>query len=218
MTTAGRCVPCATRSRTRAATPGYTTCEACSMDIRDDLADIRDRWTTLTADIELRFPNTGDGPGARSVPHSKSPANDHAIALTDPRTMPLAALGFWARMVAEDTGQTIADTTIPGLVGYLTHAHAHITRQTFVDDYAAELHTLAYALRLVTPDPRTGIVDTRPRPIGRCPNTIDRGDTTEECGADLYAPLHGDTITCRVCDRAWPRREWLRLGKILETT
>jgi hypothetical protein len=169
------------------------------MDIRDDLADIRDRWTTLTADIELRFPNTGDGPGARSVPHSKSPANDHAIALTD-------------------TGHVIDDPTIPGLVGYLTHAHAHITRQAFVDDYAAELHTLAYALRLVTPDPRTGIVDTRPRPIGRCPNTLDRGDTTEECGADLYAPLHGDTITCRACDRAWPRREWLRLGKILETT
>lgn len=218
MTTAGRCLPCAARGRQRAATPAYNTCDACSMDIRDDLADIRDRWTALATDIELRFPNIGDGPGTHSVPHSKSPANDHAISLLDPRAMPLAALGLWVRMIYEETGLPIVDHTVPGLVGYLARLHAHNTRQLWVDDYAGELHTLAHALRLVTPDPVTGIVDTRPRPIGRCPNVLDHGDTTEECGAELYAPLHGDTITCRACHRQWPRREWLRLGQILEAS
>jgi len=43
------------------------------------------------------------------------------------------------------------------------------------------LRRLVAQLRPVTGDPR--------RPIGLCPNTIDDGEHTRECGTRLYAPL-----------------------------
>lgn len=47
MTTQEACLPCGSRGQARAATPGYRTCDSCNLDIRDDLAEIRDRYAQL---------------------------------------------------------------------------------------------------------------------------------------------------------------------------
>jgi hypothetical protein len=209
MTTADACLPCIPR-RNRRATPGYLTCGECSDQIRDNLAEIRDRYGRLDVRLSTQ-PSEGSG---RSVPRSKSPANDHVLGMTDPRSQttgraysPPATLGSWVRMIAEETGQDYSDTSVAGLVAYLLRQHAHITRQAWVDEYAQELHELVSALRPVTGTPR-------PRTIGACPELLD----DRECGTPLYVPPHGDTITCGGCAREWPRAEWQLLGKVLEAS
>jgi hypothetical protein len=181
------------------------------MGIRDDLAEIRDRYARL--DVRPASGAT-EGSSVRSVPRSKSPANDHVIGMMDARSTtsgraysPPATLGTWVRMLEEDTGQLAEDVTVPGLVRYLLSAHAHITRQPWVDEFARELSDLVAALRPVTGEPR-------PRWIGKCRTLLDNG----ECGTDLFAPRNGDTIKCAGCKRKWPRDEWLRLGTILEAS
>lgn len=211
MTTSSACLPCIPHGRNRAATPGYSTCDACSMGIRDDLAEIRDRYARL--DVRPASGAT-EGSSVRSVPRSKSPANDHVIGMMDPRSTttgraysPPATLGTWVRMLEEDTGQLAEDVSVPGLVRYLLSAHAHITRQPWVDEFAREMSDLVAALRPVTGEPP-------PRWIGRCPTLV----AERECGTHLYAPRNGDTIRCRGCSRRWPREEWLRLGMILDAS
>lgn len=211
MTTADACLPCTANGRTRAATPGYRTCGACSDSIRDDLADIRDRYARLDPNFREPAP---DQSNMHKVWRSKSPANDHILSMMDARSTttdraysPPATLGTWVRMIAEETGVQYWDPSVANLVAYLLRMHAHITRQLWVDEYARELRELVGALRPVTGEPR-------PRPIGRCPTLVEQ----DECGTQLYAPLNGDTITCRGCLRQWPRAEWLRLGTILEAS
>jgi hypothetical protein len=213
MTTQEACLPCGSRGRARAATPGYRTCDSCSLDIRDDLAEIRDRYARL--DVRPAS-SAGEGSSVRSVPRSKSPANDHVLSMMDPRSTttgrayaPPATLRGWVQLLEEETGQRVWDASVTAMVAYLSGLHAHITRQLWVDDYARELHELVQALRPVTGEPR-------PRPIGSCPTLVDDGQ--RECGTRLYAPLNGDTIRCRGCGREWVRAEWLRLGKVLEAS
>jgi hypothetical protein len=187
------------------------------MDIRDDLAEIRDRYARL--DIRPAS-QAGEGSSVRSVPRSKSPANDHVLSMMDPRSTtdgrayaPPATLGTWVRMLAEDTGIEYTDPSVAGLVAYLLRLHAHITSQPWVDEYSRELHELVAALRPVTGEPR-------PRPIGRCPTVLvdEQGQPSGLCNTALFAPINGDTIQCRACSRQWPRAEWLRLGTILEAS
>jgi hypothetical protein len=192
------------------------------MGIRDDLAEIRDRYARL--DVRPASGAT-EGSSVRSVPRSKSPANDHVIGMMDPRSTttgraysPPATLGTWVRMLEEDTGQLAEDVTVPGLVRYLLSAHAHITRQPWVDEYARELSDLVDALKRVTPDPKTGIVGSKRRSVGPCPNIVSASGVSENCGRELFAPLHGDTILCRTCGAKWARPQWLLLGGIIETT
>lgn len=216
MTTQDRCLPCAARDRNRAATPGYQTCDGCSADIHADLIEIRDRYARLNPAEKEQ----ADHAGVRSVPRSKSPANDHVLSMMDPRSTstgrayaPPATLGTWAQAVEEESGYECREWSVPGLTRYLADRHAWVTAQPWVDDYARELHELVLALRPVTGEPR-------PRPIGRCPEVLkdEHGDPVGICDTPLLAPLHGDTIKCRGCAREWPRAEWLRLGTILEAS
>ncbi len=82
-----------------------------------------------------------------------------------------------------------------------------LTRQDWVTEPAAELHRLDAQIR--------GVHDPRRR-IGTCPNTVDEGPGTRECGSALYAPIRTDVIHCTACGRSWPRSEWLRLGALLQ--
>ncbi|GAA4685654.1 hypothetical protein GCM10023215_21120 [Pseudonocardia yuanmonensis] len=71
------------------------------------------------------------------------------------------------------------------------------------------MRTLLLALKPVTGDPAPAVIST-------CPNVVDEGETTRECGAKLRAPLRDDMIHCRACGRRWPRNEWEHLGQLLQ--
>jgi hypothetical protein len=97
------------------------------------------------------------------------------------------------------------------LVRYIDVNLDWATRQAGIAEADQQLRALVAQLKPVTGDPGR-------RHIGVCPNVLDDGDTTRECGARLFAPLRGDEIVCGTCDRKWPRDEWLRLGDLLEAS
>ncbi len=225
--------PPPTGTRTwRQADPGYRSCTACLDRIRTQLADIRDRYarldTTPTANADL---------GSRGAPGfgSRSPASDHVIAMRDRRSSPDAYTwrGSDGKLhkesehpplsvfgVLDTIAWDIAETrgisgptysTVDGLTRWIDAQLDWATRQDTITDLAEQLRAVQAQLRPVTGDRR--------RRIGVCPNTVDSGDTSTECGAPLYAPTelsYDDSIHCRSCGRAWPRSEWLRLCDLLD--
>lgn len=200
---------------------GYATCGGCYDRLRDTLRDITRRYQRLS-------PIPGRGDVGRPPPGfgPSSPADEHILAMTDRRSLGYALHDDWAieqeraprsvpgtlagiaAAVAEQRDMTSRlPATVADLAEWLDRHLDWITRQDWVDEFHSDLSELATQLRAVT-DPR--------RSIGRCPVTIDEGEHTRECGARLYAPLRGDTITCPGCGETWQRADWLRLGDLLE--
>jgi hypothetical protein len=86
-----------------------------------------------------------------------------------------------------------------------------VARQDWVADFYETLMHLLGQLKPLTGDPKIR--------IGFCPNTIDEGEHTRECGKPLFAPTDvskDDTIKCGGCGRSWPREEWTELGRLLQ--
>lgn len=207
------CAVCSTQQKPRRATPGYHTCNTCADKLRDAISEIPGQYVALT-DVEALLPQSGDdgrrGPGFGS----RSPARDIVIAVTDWRTTwteddrlhnPLTVLHEWATMVRDEVNeQPPNDWTIHTEAALLTRRLDHVTRQYWVRDMWREVCDCRNQLRTIAGEPR-------PVPIGRCPVVPDGKDT--ECGTPLYAPLHGDTITCRGCGEQWPRSRWQLLGR-----
>jgi hypothetical protein len=207
------CVTCSTVKKPRRATPGYRTCNSCSDRIREAIGEIPGQYVALT-EVEALLPQMFEdgrrGPGFGS----RSPARDIVIAVTDWRTTwteddrlhnPLSVLRSWASMVRDEVSEQPPDhVTIYTEAALLVRRLDHVTRQEWVDDMWRELRECRDQLRTIAGEPR-------PVPIGRCPNTPE--GQNEECGAPLYAPAHGDTITCRGCGEQWPRSRWQLLGK-----
>lgn len=214
----------------RLADDGYRTCAACLDRLRDTLREVGARWAALDP-----RPGAQGEHGGRGAPGfgSRSPGSDHVIAMRDDRSTtvarvwlgsdgkihreserpPLSVRGELGRMafyVAE-----VRDLTGPkpwsvtAIVDWLDGQLDWITRRDGVGDFAATVRTLAAQLRPMTGEPGA-------RRIGLCPNTVDEGEHTRECGAELRAPLRGDEIRCRACGRRWPREEWLQLGRTLQ--
>jgi hypothetical protein len=114
-----------------------------------------------------------------------------------------------AHHVAQARGLTAPTAVrVPDLVRWLDGQLDWVTRQDGVAAFGRVLRELVAQLRPLTGEPGA-------RRIGTCPNTIDDGEHTRECGRPLYAPLRGDTISCG-CGRSWPRDEWLALGRVLQ--
>lgn len=206
----------------RRADPGYRTCNACHQRLHAWLSPITvdadgrpDSIPGLYAALSP-LPGVGGG-GMRRAPGfgSRSPANDHIVAITDPRTSRLepgdpisvpGVLAEWVALLVEERSLIPPARTVPDMARFLDAHLDWITKQDWVEDLYTELRELHSQLRAI---------GQQRRRIGACPNTIDTGDTTRQCGAALYAPLHGDQITCWSCDRQWPRDEWIRLGRLL---
>lgn len=209
------CVICSTTAKPRRAPDGYRTCDSCSDRIREYVQEIPGQYAALT-DVEALFPQPGDdgrrGPGFGS----RSPARDIVIAVTDWRTTwteddrlhnPLNVLRSWADQVREEVGEKrTSPADVHGEAALLVRRLDHITRQEWVADMWQEIRETRDQLRTIAGEPR-------PVPIGRCPN-IPEGQA-RECGTPLYAPLYGDTITCRGCGEQWPRPRWQILGKTI---
>lgn len=208
-----QCVTC-TKTPPRQATPGYVTCNRCADLIRECLDDIVQLYATVTK-VSALLPVVA--PGARRGPGfaSRSPANDQAIVLTDPRTTwteetpvhnPLTVVESWARMVREDVGEKPPDgpATITGEVALLIRRLDWITRQGWVDEMWKELKEARANLRDFNGQ-------HKPLPIGKCPTLVEDGT----CNTPLFGPPDGEDIRCRGCSRVWTRREWLHLGQTL---
>lgn len=231
----GSCLTCppplGTRSWKRA-TDGYRTCDQCLDRLRESLHDIAERYGKL----DVRPGSSGEM-GSRGAPGfgSRAPASEHIIAMMDPRSSAEAHVwvGGDGRVhreserpplsvysVLETEAFDIAElrgfdnptcTTVQGFTSWLDTQLDWITRSEIVVDFAERIRELQSQLRPVTGDRR--------RQIGRCPNTVERGEESEACGSPLYAPTENakdDTIRCRACGQDWPRTEWLRLGDMLE--
>lgn len=208
------CLLCSTADRPKRATPGFRTCDRCLERIQEALDEIPALYATLTED-EALLPVVA--PGGRRGPGfgSRSPANDHVIALTDPRTTwtaedrthnPLVVVESWARMVRQDVGQAPPEgpATMTGECQLLVKRLDFITRQDWVDDFWVELREVRDQLRAFNGDHKA-------LPIGRCPTLVKNGT----CNTALFAPLAGETIRCGGCRREWQRREWMHLGQTL---
>lgn len=212
---------------------GYRTCGSCADHLRATLREIRERFACLDP-----RPGGGAPDGGRGAPGfgSRSPGSDHVIAMRDRRSRPTArvwrgsdlrvhgeperpVLSVWAALhtiaahIATQRGITnraLHRNDVDPLTRWVDSHLDWLTRQPDIAAHAAILDRLATQLRPVTGEPGGR------RCVGRCPNTIDLGDDhTRECHARLYAPLHGDTIECAACGRAWTRPDWVRLGLML---
>jgi hypothetical protein len=205
----------------------YRTCSACLDRMREALTEIRGRWDALD-------PTPGAaGDGQRGAPgfESRPPAGLTVIAVRDPRSSreartwrgadgrlhreherpPLSVLGelyTLAHHVAQARGEAVPVPVVSELTRWLDARLDWVTRQPGVVAFARVLRELVAQLRPLTGEPGA-------KRIGTCPNTVDEGESTRECGAPLFAPLKGDEITCRACARRWPREEWLQLGRTL---
>lgn len=128
---------------------------------------------------------------------------------SDPARSVPHVLGSWTQLIAEERDIKPGTGDVGDLCVWLDRNLDWITRQDWVADLADDLRGLTRQLRAANGDGGS-------RPVGLCPNTIDEGVHTRACGANLFAPLRGDTIECQACGRKWLREEWLRLGDLLE--
>jgi hypothetical protein len=227
------CPPPGPNKAWRPADTGYRTCTTCYDKIRELLKDIVRRYLQLNP-----RPGAAGDHGSRGAPGfgARAPASEHIIAMRDRRSSVVARtwLGADGRLhqeserpprsvygvldtiawdITEQRSHTGPDphADVPELARYIDGNLDWLTRQDLVADVHRELRELDAQLKPVTGDPGR-------RHIGLCPNTVDDGTTTRECGARLYAPLRGDSIQCTSCQRIWPRPEWLRLGDLLDAS
>lgn len=207
------CTICSTPAKPRRAADGLRVCGACVDRIGDAVAEIRDQYVTLTR-LSALLPEAGDN-GRRSPGFgSRSPARDVVLAVTDWRTRwdedtrlhnPRALLHRWAsRIRAEVDEQPPDSATIRTEAALLLRRLEHACRAVWIEDMARELRECRSQLKTIAGEPP-------PVSIGRCPVVPD--GQTEACATPLYAPVHGDTITCRGCGEQWPRSRWRLLGK-----
>lgn len=217
----------------RLADRGYRTCTNCYDKLRDLLKEIAERYQLLDP-----RPGASGEHGSRGAPGfgSRAPASEHIIAMRDRRSSSVARtwLGRDGRVHQESERPPLSVHNVLDLIAWEVAEHRSIdgptaaldvhelcrwidghldwiTRHDTVTETFQMLRDLLTQLRPVTGEPGR-------RHIGLCPNVLDDGEHTRECAARLYAPLKGDSIECRQCQRIWPRSEWLRLGDLLEAS
>lgn len=206
------------------ADPGYRTCSACYDRLHAWLSpltvDDDGRPDSIPGLYVLLDPRPGHGETGRRGPGfgSRSPANDHVIAMKDsrstrvdpgdPHSVP-GMLWAWCSELADQRRTQLPTRSVLALTAFLDAHLDWLTRQDWIPDLFGELRELHRQLKA------TAAGESR-RAVGACPNTIDEGDHTRSCDATLFAPLYGDTITCWACTREWTRREWMTLGDLLE--
>ena len=209
----------------RQADPGYRTCSSCHQRIHQWLSPITidedgrpDSISGLYALLNPRPGATGDN-GRRAPGFGpRSPANDHLIAMKDPRSVKRdlgdphsvpGVLAAWCDALIDERSLIPPTRTVPAMAKFLDNHLDYLTRQEWVEDLFTELRELHSQLRAI---------GQQRRRIGLCPNTLDAGETTKQCAAPLFAPLYSDLIRCYACGREWSGIERLRLGRLLNAS
>lgn len=203
---------------------GWMTCEGCVKKIRKHLTDISDRYGRLDP-----TPGAQGEVGSRGAPGfgSKPAASPHIICMRDRRSglgakawigadrkvhcesekPPLSVfneLETLAWDVCEQGGfdNGPSQNTVYGLCWWLDNQLGWISRRESVVDFARNVRSIRTKLMPVTGDPRVF--------VAKCPNTLDLGEHTTACDANLYYPEIGDTIMCGnpSCNRKWTGTQW----------
>lgn len=223
--------PLGTRSWVRAYS-GHLSCEVCEDKLSAKLVEIAVRYEKLS-------PAPGGGQALDGMPtpkgfESKSPANEHVIAMMDHRSSDQARVwvGGDGRVHSESEHPPLSVYTtllaevyevaerrfmaLPDPIGqvrdlteWLDRHVSWITTQGSVVDFAEVLRQLVRQLR-----PATG--DRPKRPFGYCP--VRPNADSEPCGGPLFAPpVTSSIIRCGMCGSEWDRikDEWGDLGKLV---
>ncbi|WP_410648180.1 hypothetical protein [Amycolatopsis sp. cmx-4-54] len=106
---------------------------------------------------------------------------------------------------AEITSQLgLKARTVGDEAAFLATWFAHMTRQYWVADFAAEVRELLSSVR-------TAIgAGERRIPVGTCPTPV--GVDARPCGARLRVRADEDWISCPKCRTRWPRTNWDELS------
>lgn len=224
----------------RRADDNYLTCSPCY--------DLLHRWlSTIGMDSEGRpdniaalyarlDPRPGNGGHGRRAPGfgPRSPANDHVIAMGDPRTVQIedldpcsakAILRQWVLWVwderYDDEALNRADyrarrhelpTDVPGAAAWLDQQLDWLTRRDIITEFHSELRELRRQLRSATG--RGG-----QRPVGHCIEILANG----ECKTPIFMPRGAaprapdepittlPELVCPVCDSKYTGRRLILL-------
>jgi hypothetical protein len=192
----------------------YRACDRCRNEVLRWWGSIQDDFERLNT-TPASAPFGGGGSGAFG---SKSPANDHVIAMLDwrsaanavhrddregaPMSVP-AVVGEWSEYVWRDPE---CMDGLPGTVGegfaFLRRRTDWLMQQDCAADYARDVRDLYVQLR--------GHAEPK-RKIGECPTVISEfRDQTVRCEAPLRAGIDDDLIRCHGCGACWDR-PWLDL-------
>jgi len=178
--------------------------------INDMLTQIAELYT-LRGDVVL----PGPGGGRHATPDgSPAPGRIEVMALSDPRNrdwhddddavpdVPGTLYGYIRLIAEERNDQRLCDVPgdVPSLAGVLRRERHWIARQSWVDDYAADLHALHQVVA------RAVGVTMWPESIGPCP----------ACQAKLFVTIGVDVVTCRHCRAEWTGVHLARLNLIHE--
>lgn len=221
------CLLCSPPTGTRPwnqADANHRTCSRCLNSLRDQLKDIAKRYGMLDA-----TPGAIKDLGSRGAPGfgSKPTASPHIIAIRDRRSSPVAhvwvagdgkihresehpplcvynELDCLAWDICEVRGYEGGhdQLDVAALCRWLDHQLDWVTRQASVVEFEKTVRGIDRKLMPLTGDPRVY--------VAKCPNTLDLGEHTEVCGANLYYPTKGDTIACGnpACRRRWAADDW----------
>jgi hypothetical protein len=193
------CVVCSTEKKPMEAEGSTLVCFNDSNRILRRLRELEEYLPTL----HLLKPATGIQEYSTVVFGPRSPANDAVLVHTDPRSgtevtelqdgtvvAEYSALGVavsWAAVVVEERGVTPAKTPMMSLV-LLRQNHDWITKQPWVDEYAAELKEVHRSVRALAFDPI-------PTPVGKCI----RFKRDRECKGDVFELDDASGVRCSKC-------------------
>lgn len=185
----------------------WIVCTDCQMRAARHLREIPKLHAFLLNDASLKLPERTDLERKSKGPSRGAPANLHAIALVDSRTDVRSVLAPWL----EDLFDRMKITGKPPVdVGPMCQRLTDLlpwcaSRHEACADLIHEVrHQFVSLDRVVNGSRRP------PAPVP-CPVVLpDSGD----CVGHLI--LHRDgTVTCPVCESAWPFEDWQRLGSLL---
>jgi hypothetical protein len=196
----------------------FHACDWCCSQLTLWLTEIETNFARLNPQPLASLPGGSFG----SAFGSKSPAQDHVIAMMDPRSSPAkrtgneddrenaplsvpGVVGEWARFVWRQPG---CEDPWPGTVGagleYLRAKVGWFAWQDCVAEFASEVRELHLQL-VAHAEPK--------RKIGECPTVLGEAlGVTVRCEAPLRASIDDDVICCWSCGSSW-KRPWKELRK-----
>lgn len=128
----------------------------------------------------------------------------------DNRRGVLGVLESWGRLVREERGVAAPANaaSVDGEAAFLRRHLLWCCEQMWVD----ELHE---SLRMLHRDLADAVGEYRPRPVGRCPQDVERGGDMVTCDGPLLQSRWGDGVFCGACHDTWGYDHLRRLGLLL---
>ena len=173
-----------------------------SLDARDDLTWVADRWHYLVGKLT---PGGGNAQGVR-VSSCPEPALPIDLNVSDLMREVEDNARFWAQVLMDDTTWTPTTSAMPTLLNEVAARHGHFIENDRISlEFSDAAHDLREKVRKIL-DPVSA-----PIYLGPC--------QTSECIGELYVGQGKDGGRCRLCGEAWTmgeRQEWL--GEVLGTS